>query len=575
MNKSLLHSLPKKIRQYFGLKFQADLYAGLTVGMIAIPQAMAYAAVVGINPIYGLFTAIIPTIIGSLFGSFPFLITGPTNPTALVTASVLLSFQSRPDYLEYVIALAVIAGIMKLIFGLLKLGVLSKYISNSVLVGFLSGVGILIISTQAGKLLGFKLPSQGNLFEVFSSFWESIININIYAAIVGGLSIAVMLIIRKVNRKWPAALITIAFATLFVYITGWANGESIDLVDLPDRLGMGFHLPQISFSELGPLLFSGIAVTLLGFMESISVTKSMSQITGSPINPSREMIGQGLASFVGGFFQCMPSAGSPSRTVINVVNGARTRISGVFSGVSVLIFLLLFSRFIRFIPIPALAAVIIVSSAGLINFNLIKVTWYSRLSSRVVMTVTFISTLILPLEYAIYLGILSSILIYLGESSHVNLSYIIENEDGHFLELPIEEIIQQDPKIAIINVDGDIYFAAVEELQEHVKQILETNIKVLILRFRRTHLLASTGVMAINDIIRAASKNKVHLLFCGITESMMEPLQTAGIVDHIGKSRFFQANYQLFDSTHQALKEARRLLEETTVEETPAKEIKG
>ena len=150
-----INNLPRRIRQYFRFKFQSDLYSGLTVGMVAIPQAMAYAAVVGINPIYGLFTAIIPTIIGSLLGSFPFLITGPTNPTALVTASVLLKFSSRPDFLEYVLVLAIIAGIMKILFGILKLGTLAKYISNSVMVGFLTGVGVLIISSQAGSLLGF------------------------------------------------------------------------------------------------------------------------------------------------------------------------------------------------------------------------------------------------------------------------------------------------------------------------------------------------------------------------------------------------------------------------------------
>ena len=161
-----INNLPRRIRQYFRFKFQSDLYSGLTVGMVAIPQAMAYAAVVGINPIYGLFTAIIPTIIGSLLGSFPFLITGPTNPTALVTASVLLKFSSRPDFLEYVLVLAIIAGIMKILFGILKLGTLAKYISNSVMVGFLTGVGVLIISAQAGSLLGFKISGQGSLPDI-------------------------------------------------------------------------------------------------------------------------------------------------------------------------------------------------------------------------------------------------------------------------------------------------------------------------------------------------------------------------------------------------------------------------
>lgn len=558
-----INNLPRRIRQYFRFKFQSDLYSGLTVGMVAIPQAMAYAAVVGINPIYGLFTAIIPTIIGSLLGSFPFLITGPTNPTALVTASVLLKFSSRPDFLEYVLVLAIIAGIMKILFGILKLGTLAKYISNSVMVGFLTGVGVLIISSQAGSLLGFKISGQGNLPDIVSSFWGNISNINPYAAIVGGLSIFSMLLIRKVNRKLPAALITIGTASLFVFVTGWANGENVALVDIPGQFGLRFHLPQIALNEVFPLMLSGVAVALLGFMETVSVTKSMSQITGTPTNPSREMIGQGLASIVGGFFQCMPSASSPSRTVVNVVNGAKTRFSGVFSGVSVLIFMLLFSRLLGFIPIPGLAAVIIVSSAGLVNLHLIKLTWQSRLSSRLVMIVTFVATLILPLEYAIYVGILCSILIYLGESSHIKLSYMIENGTGQFLELPIEELIQQDPQIAIINIDGDLYFAVVEELQERVKQILETNVKVLIMRFRRTHMLGSTGIMGINDIIRAANSKKVHILFCGVQKDVMESLQAAGLVDSVGKTRFFQASYQLFDSTNQALTEARNLLGKT------------
>ena len=179
------------------------------------------------------------------------------------------------------------------------------------------------------------------------------------------------------------------------------------------------------------------------------------------------------------------------------------------------------------------------------------------------MLVTFIATLILPLEYAIYVGILCSILIYLGESSHIKLSYMIENGTGQFLELPIEELIQQDPQIAIINIDGDLYFAVVEELQERVKQILETNVKVLIMRFRRTHMLGITGIMGINDIIRAANSKKVHILFCGVQKDVMESLQAAGLVDSVGKTRFFQARYQLFDSTNQALTEARNLLGKT------------
>jgi len=565
-----MNFLPKKMRRYFRAKFQSDLYAGLTVAMVVIPQGMAYAAIAGINPIYGLFTAIFPTIIGAIFGSFPFLITGPTNPTALVTANVLMSQTNQPNYLEYVIALAIVAGIFKLVFGLLKLGTLAKYISNSVLVGFLTGVGILIVTTQLGNLLGFKLPSDGSLFEIILQAFKKISDINPYAAIIGGMSIGLMILVRKFNRKLPAALITIILSTLFVMATGWSDTQGVSLVSLPERLGFRFHIPEIYLKEYVSLGFSGAAVALFGFMETISISKSMSQMTGDSLDPSREMVGQGLASFVGGFFQCMPSAGSPSRTVINVVNGAKTRFSAIISGISVAVFLLLFSKLIRFIPIPALAAIVIVSSVGLINIHLIKITWQSRLQSRVVMAITLISTLVLPLEYAIYLGILSTILIYLGESSHMNLSYIIENENGQFVELPLEGILKEKPVVAIVNIEGDLYFAAVDDLQNQVEQVLETDIKVLILRFRRTHLLASTGAMAIEQIIRTARKKNIHVLFCGVKKEILDPLEAAGVVAIVGDTLIFPAKIQLFESTHLALKEARTLLEKEKSREESA-----
>ncbi|MDY6847403.1 MAG: SulP family inorganic anion transporter [Chloroflexota bacterium] len=554
--------LKKRAKRYLRGKFRADLTAGLTVAMVVIPQSMAYAAIAGVNPIYGLFTAIIPTVIGALFGSFPFLVTGPTNPTALVTASVLLGYADRSDYLELVLALAILAGLFKLILGLLKLGSITRYISNSVLVGFLSAAGILIIAGQLGNLTGLSLPKSGGVWTITSSLFQNLKEINPLSLIIGITSICIMLVIRSLKRKLPAALITIIITSLLVYLTGW-NQSGIRLVTdygLPEKLGLSFHIPDISLGEYFSLGISGAAVALFSVMEAVSIAKSMSQMTGDHLDPSKEMIGQGLASFVGGFFYCMPSSGSPSRTVINVVNGAKTRFASILSGLSVLIFLLLFSRLIGYIPIPALAAVVIVSSAGLINIALIKLTWQSRLNSRIVMLITFVSSLILPLEYAIYLGVISTILIYLGESGQVKINYILEDEDGQFIEQPLNRIEKQNPRIAILNVEGDLYFAAIESLQEQVERILKTDIKVLILRFRRTHLLASTGIIALNQIIRKAKEQDVDMLFCGIQEEIRGPLEDAGVIRTIGTSRIFIASDIIFDSTQRALEKAKEIL---------------
>jgi len=501
----------KTIKRYFRGKFRSDLSAGLTVAMIVIPQSMAYAAIAGINPIYGLFTAIIPTIVAAIFGSFPYLITGPTNPTALVTASLLVNFANRSDYFEFVFALSIIAGLVYLLFGIFKLGSIIRYVSNSVLVGFLTAIGVIIISYQFGNLLGVELLHEKSIWGIITNLGNILSNINIYTLIISGLSFFLLLILRRVNRKIPAALITVILATLLVFLTGWSGGQNVRLVSdfqLPEKIKLGFHVPNISLKEFSSLGVSGAALAVFGLMETLSIAKAMSQMTGEKLDPSRQMIGQGLALFTGGFFQCMPASGSPSRTVINVVNGARTRFSAIISGLGVLLFLLLFSGLLGYIPVAALAAVVIVSAAGLINLSLIKLTWQSHNQSRVVMIITFISTLVLPLEYAIFLGILTTIVIHLGETSHMNLSYFIENEEGQFIEYPLQGIEKQTPHIAIINIEGDLFFAAVQDLQDQVERILETDIKVLILRFRRTHLLASTGIMALDHIVRLAHDKK-------------------------------------------------------------------
>jgi SulP family sulfate permease len=208
----------------------------------------------------------------------------------------------------------------------------------------------------------------------------------------------------------------------------------------------------------------------------------------------------------------------------------------------------------------ALGAVVIVSSAGLINLKLIRMTWQSGMQSRIVMSLTFFAALILPLDYAIFVGILASILIFLGESSRINLSYISADESGQFLELPLEAIKSQGSQIIIVNVEGDLYFAAVEGLQDKLEEILEIHPKVLILRFRRTHLLASTGVVALNQFIRSARKAGIQVLFCGIHHEIMATLESAGILNTVGPANVFPADDRLLDSTQQALARAKTLI---------------
>ncbi len=232
----------QSIQRYFKGKFRSDLSAGLTVGMVVIPQSMAIAAIAGVNPLYGLYTAIIPTIIGALFGSFPYLVTGPTNPTALVTASVLLAYADRPDYLEFVLAVAVLAGVFKLLFGFFKIARISRYISNSVLVGFLSAAGVLIIANQLGNLVGLTLARSSNVWGILKSLITNIQDIHLLSLAVSLIAFALMILIRAINPKLPAALATILFVSLLAHVLNW-NSLGVRLVNdvgLPQQLAISF-----------------------------------------------------------------------------------------------------------------------------------------------------------------------------------------------------------------------------------------------------------------------------------------------------------------------------------------------
>lgn len=544
---------------YFQHSLRFDLVAGLTVAMVAIPQSMAYAAIAGVNPIYGLYAAIVPAIIGALFGSSNHLVTGPTNATALVIAGVLVAANGAS--LEYVFALAILSGLIRLGLGLLKLGTIIRYVSNSVLTGFLAGAGVLIIINQLGNILGLSRPAGAGTLTIIWELLAGLPRLNPYVLATGLAAITVLLVSQRINKKIPAALLAISLAGLAVLLTGW-HGHGVKLVsDLGslDNVGLSFHLPQITFAEAQTLLASAGAIALLSLVESMSVAKAIGLSSGQRINASREFVAQGLASIAGGLFQAMPSSGSPSRSAVNYGSGARTRLASAFSGLLVLLAVLAFSGLIGYIPVASLAGVVILSAYSMIDRHHLKLTWQSRNVSRLVLVVTFVATLLLPLHWAIYLGAILSIGIYLFESSHLRLSYLTVNGNNDFVEHQLEDVLRDCPPVALINVEGALYFGAVEDLERHVEEILEKEVKVIILRVRHMHLLASTGVTALEGLVMRAEQRGTTVLLCGVTNELEATLASSGLEALVGPRRTFRATDTLFESTHQALRLATSL----------------
>lgn len=551
-----------KAETYLRKTARFDLVAGLTVAMVGMPQAMAYAAIAGVNPIYGIYTAIVPAIAGSFFGSSNFLISGPSNASALVTYGVLSGLVEPEIYLEAVFALAILSGLIKLILGGLRLGGITRYISNSVLIGFLAGVAVLICIEQLGNLLGLPIIKNQGAASTFLQALRGLPNLNPYVLATAVLGLLSMAAIARFNARLPSAMFTLVITALFAQlINGHERGIRLVMdLSLPKDVGLALHLPVLPAEVYISLLPLAGSVALFSLVEAMSITRALSLTSGQKVNSSREFISQGLASIAGGLTQCLPASGSPSRSAVNYNAGAKTRLAGIFSGGFVWLLLVIFAGWIGYIPIPGLAAVVVVSAIGLINPEAIRLTWRTRLVSRLVMAATFAATILLPLHLAIYLGVLLSLAIYLYESGHLKLRLLIVNRRGKITEKNMTELEEIRPPLAVVNVEGDLYFGAVNDLENAINTCIEAGVKVLVLRVRRMRMLASTGVTTLQWAIINAQRKGMTILLSGVNEDVWRVLESSNILQFIGEEHVFRSGEELFSSTIQAVNYGRELV---------------
>lgn len=523
---------------------------------------MAYATIIGINPVFGLLTAFIPTIIGAFFGSAKLMVTGPTNPTALVTASVLFVFANQENYIEYVFAIAIAAGIIKLILGLFKMGDIMRFISNSVLIGFLTATSLLIMFSQAGNITGISIPRELTTIDRLIFILKNLSHTNLRVLLLFILALLTMVVTPRITRKLPAGLVTILLTTTISAIFHLENHGVALVKDLGiiKSANLAFHIPQIGFSDFFEILQGAGAIAIISIAETLTISKSLSLSTNSKVNFSKELIGQGLASTIGGFFQCIPSSGSPSRSAANLTSGAKTGGAAIISGILILLVLVLSTDLIAIVPLAGLAGVVVVAAASLINKHQLELTWHSRFVSQLVLVTTFLATIFLPLHYAIYGGTVLSILIHLYESSHLQLSYLSINTQGEIIETGKKEVLKNAEPIIILNVTGDLFFGAIADLEKTIDTILATDKKVIILRLRRVKLLAGSGVTALEWAILKAQRKGVHILFCGINPDLLKILDSSGLTKKAGRNQVFIAEDILFESMRQAISKAQQLI---------------
>lgn len=387
---------------------QADLLAGLTGAIVVLPQGVAFATLAGMPPAYGLYAAMVPCIVAALFGNSRLMVTGPANAISLTTMALVapLAGVGSSLYVSLVITLTFMVGVLQLLLGFARFGSLVDKVPHSVIVGFTAGAGVLIVNSQVGTLLGLDLPRGLSLVQTAVAVahnWVSIQMLPVFSALA---TLIVYVLALRCGRWLPPILVAVLAGTVVTWLISFLLQTHPTTVQaLPGPLPP-VSMPDLAFvRSLAP---AALVMSLLAVTEAMAIAKALARRVDEPFNANQELVGQGLANFVGAFFSSYPASGSFNRSVVNVVAGARTPLAAVSAAVFLVVILYFVASWITFLPLAVIAGLLVVVAWGLINVREIRHIWHEERAGRVPVALTFIATLTLSLEWAILLGLASA-----------------------------------------------------------------------------------------------------------------------------------------------------------------------
>lgn len=521
---------------------KSDLLAGLTGAVIVLPQGVAFAMIAGLPPEYGLYTAIVPPVVAALFGSSLHLISGPTTAISIIVFSTLspLAEPGSAEFIRLALTLTFLAGAYQLVLGLARMGTLVNFVSHSVVVGFTAGAGILIATSQLKHVFGLHLPRGGSFLGVWKNLLAEIHHMNPYVVVVAATTLVCAAVIKKLRPRWPGLL----FALIVGSLTSLMLGGEIHGVELMGRLPEHlppFSLPDFSVETLRELAPKALAVSLLGLIEALSIARSISTYSRQQIDGNQEFIGQGLSNIVGSFFSSYAASGSFTRSGINYHAGAMTPFSAVFAAGFLALILLLVAPLTAYLPIPAMAGVILLVAYNLVDFHHIRSIVKTSKEETAVLVTTFSATLLLDLEFAIYVGVLLSLVLYLSRTSHPQIVNLAPDPDSDSATLTQSDI--QCPHFKILRIDGSLFFGAVSHVAEFLHNIDKHSVQkshVLIVACGINFIDVAGAEMLVQETIRRR-KLRGELYLCGLKQQAKDVLQRGGYLDIIGEDHIFSA----------------------------------
>ena len=531
------------IRAYGRRHVKADLVAGLTVAVVAVPQCMAYALIAGLPVQYGLYAAIVPAIVGSLWGSSAQLITGPTTAISLVVLSSLvrLAPPGSEHYIELAFFLALMVGFIQIAMGVARLGSLLNFVSHSVILGFTAGAAVLIGFKQIPNLLGLKLEKTSVFVESLVQIANHVHETHLITLALGLGTVAVIISLRKLRPSWPGTLIALVVIGGVVALFK-LDAQGVAVVGAIPRSLPPFHFPNIHGLEIevdiADLAPGALAIAILGLMEAVSIAKSIAGQTHQRLNVNQEFIGQGLSNMAASLFSGYPGSGSFTRSAVNFRSGAKTPMSGVFSGIAVAVVILLAAPLASKLPVAGLAGVLMVVAYDMVQKEDIKRAVRCTRGDGLVLIVTFLSTLFLHLEFAVYVGVLLSIGLHLAETAHPSIhSSVPDLKTGRMVGTARGRICCQ---MDIVTVEGAVFFGSVTFVLEDLERRLRNHPHManLLIRLHQANILDASGIHALEVLLDEIRERDGGLYFAGVKPKIFQVLKNSGLLGEVGETHF-------------------------------------
>jgi SulP family sulfate permease len=521
-----------------------DLIAGVTGTIIVIPQAVAFAMIAGLPPIYGFYTAMITPIIAAFFGSSYHLISGPTTTSSIVVFAVISKFANPESEIEAFISLAIVlsfmAGVIKLVMGLAKMGKLVNFVSNSVVIGFAAGAGILIAFKQLKYVFGIDVPLGSSFYEIINYIIVHIEETNLYVLGVALGTLLLAFIIKRIKyiSRLYMLIAMVLGSVLAIFLGG--NLHGIETVgNVPSNLPP-FKIPNFNFEDMRLLTTGAITLALLGLVEAVSIARAIALHSHQKLDNNQEFIGQGLSNIISSFFSSYASSGSFTRSGVNYQSGAKTPLSAIISALGLMLVVLFFAKYASYLPKPAMGGIILLVGYNLIDFQHIKQVIKSSKREFIVLMVTLLGTLFLELEIALFLGILISLFFYLEKTSKPNIAIVGKTNDNKFINIIRDETAEECPQLKMIRIDGSIYFGAVEGISNYFANLYEKNEqKHLLILANGINFIDIAGAEWITQESLKWQKRGGGIYFVGLKMISQDILIKGGFIEKIGKENFF------------------------------------